>query len=120
MISVFLGVSWTFLGQFSTLSTLPTQISQDAIYLNISWILSGAIFGLGSTAIVQKLLSRTGNQKIYDYVTKVILFVGLIGNLMLGVLVYYSYNQFWLYIFSVILIGIGTIGFLGLAHMSLI
>lgn len=49
--------------------------------------------------LVQKGLAKTGNYTFYDRTCKAILFVGILGNLALGILVLYDINNFGAVIF---------------------
>lgn len=55
--------------------------------LVLVWILSGAFFGITMSWIVQKRLTITGNYRYYDHTCKITLFVGILGNIILGTLV---------------------------------
>lgn len=90
MVSVFLGVSWTFLSQcninFNKVETLQLKFDTGVAALNLGWILSGAFFGILMSFLVQIWLSKTGNYKYYDNTCKIVLFVGILGNIVLGIL----------------------------------
>jgi hypothetical protein len=58
-----------------------------AAALNLAWVLSGGTFGIVMSGIVQIWLRKTGDYKLYDRTCKITLFVGIIGNIILGTLV---------------------------------
>jgi uncharacterized protein involved in response to NO len=60
--------------------------------MNLAWILSGALFGMMMSFMMQKWLGKTGDYKYYDRSCKIILFIGILGNLAVGTLVQLKVN----------------------------
>ncbi len=55
--------------------------------LNLMWMVSGGGSGIIMSWLVQKWIYKTGDYKYYDRTCKIILFIGILGNLLLGTLV---------------------------------
>lgn len=62
-------------------------------------MLSGFTFGILMSYMVQKWLAKTGDYKFYDRACKIILLVGILGNLALGILVLLNINNLTAVIF---------------------
>ena len=62
--------------------------------LNFAWVFSGAFFGIFMSGVVQIWLGKTGDYKYYDRTCKVLLFIGIVGNLLLGTLVQCQVESF--------------------------
>jgi len=88
--------------------------------LMMVWVFSGAISGLFLSQIGLKRVVKTGNFVAYDRAAKCLILLGLIGYVVMGFCVRYHFSSFIGYIFLVIFIGIGSIGYYGLIYMSII
>ncbi len=88
--------------------------------LIIVWISSGAIFGILMSGIVSNLVAKSGNFKVYDIASKLTLLVGIMGYILIGACYQFKFKSFVAYIFVMIIIGIGSIGYYGLVLLSLV
>ncbi len=86
----------------------------------IVWVVSGSLFGLITSGVISLLILESGSFKIYDRISKIILCIGVIGYVLMGVCFSYQFKSFTGYIFLMVIIGIGSIGYYGLVLLSLI
>ena len=72
------------------------------------------------SALINKYVARSGKLSLYDRISKFILLVGVLGYVLIGVCYQFKVNNFAWYIFLMIFIGIGSIGYYGVMFLSLI
>ena len=84
------------------------------------WVTSGSLFGLIMSGFINNYVSRNGKLYIYDNISYIILFIGMIGYVIIGICYQYKIASLVVYIFLMIFIGIGSIGFYGLMFLSLV
>jgi hypothetical protein len=72
------------------------------------------------SGIISHWISESGTFTIYDRISKITLFVGILGYLLMGICFEYKFQSFVGYLFLMIIIGIGSIGYYGLMFLSLI
>ena len=88
--------------------------------LMIVWIFSGGVFGIAMSGVCNKQVTQTGTFTPFDRMSKLLLFMGLVGYTVMGLCHQYELDSFVAYIFVVVFIGMGSIGFFGLMFMSII
>lgn len=84
------------------------------------WVVSGSLFGLITSGVISLLILESGSFKIYDRISKIILSIGIVGYILMGVCFAFQFKSFTGYIFLMVIIGIGSIGYYGLILLSLI
>ena len=86
----------------------------------VIWIFSGAISGLVMSQVWLGHVVKTGNFVAYDRAAKAMVLMGLLGYVLMGFCFHYQLQSFIGYIFLMIFIGAGSIGYYGLIYMSII
>ena len=86
----------------------------------IVWIVSGSIFGMAMSGVCNRQVKKNGDFSFFDKISKLLLFMGLVGYFIMGLCHSYELDSFIGYIFIVIFISLGSIGFFGLMFMSII
>lgn len=86
----------------------------------VTWIFAGIASGLVMSQIWLGHVVKTGNFVAYDRAAKSMILMGLIGYVLMGFCFHYDFQSFTGYIFVVIFIGVGSIGYYGLIFMSII
>lgn len=86
----------------------------------IVWIVSGSVFGLAMSGVCNWQVKKNGDFSTFDKISKLLLFMGLVGYFIMGLCYSYEFDSFVGYIFIVIFISLGSIGFFGLMFMSII
>lgn len=84
------------------------------------WIVSGSLFGLITSGVISLYILESGNFKIYDRISKFILSIGIVGYVIMGICFTFEFKSFTGYMFLMVIIGIGSIGYYGIVLLSLI
>jgi hypothetical protein len=72
------------------------------------------------SGIISHWISESGTFTVYDRMSKATLLVGVVGYVLMGVCLTFGFRSFVGYLFLMIIIGIGSIGYYGLMLLSLI
>jgi len=84
------------------------------------WVLTGSIFGIVMSILINIYVSRSGKLNLYDRISYAILFMGMLGYVLIGVCYQYKVSSIVVYVFLMIFIGIGSIGYYGVMFLSLV
>lgn len=118
MASVFLGISWNFLSTSSQFLDMfnPLQVG----VLLLVWILSGTVFGVGVAYVVDRLTAKNGTSWLNDITFKLVISLTLVGYSVLGILQSKKITEYWIYVLTMIVLGVGNLGSFGLVFLSFI
>ncbi len=86
--------------------------------LLLVWILSGTGFGVGVAYIVDRLTEKNGTSEWNDIIFKFITFLTLIGYTVLGLLYTADVQHYWIYMVTLVVLGIGNLGGFGVIFLS--
>lgn len=88
--------------------------------LLLVWISSGTCFGIGVAYVVDRLTAKNGSSWWNDITFKIVISLTLLGYLILGILYSKNITQNWIYILTMIILGVGNLGSFGLVFLSFI
>lgn len=88
--------------------------------LLLVWIVSGTGFGVGVAYIVDRLTEKNGTSEWNDIIFKFITSLTLIGYTVLGLLYTADVQHYWIYMVTLVVLGIGNLGGFGVIFLSFI
>ena len=101
-------------------ANLQTYFTNNQLGILVAvWIGSGIAYGIVMSVVISKHVGSSGSFRFYDCFSKVTLGFGFLGYIVIGICYLYQFTSFVLYIFLMIFIGIGSMGYYGFAFLSL-
>lgn len=70
--------------------------------------------------MVDRLSAKNGSSWWNDITFKIVIALTLVGYALLGVLYNYGVKEFWAYVLTMVILGVGNLGNFGLVFLSFI
>lgn len=94
----------------------PVQVG----ILLLVWIISGTGLGVIVAYVVDRVTEKNGTSYWSDVTFKLVIALTLVGYSILGIIYSQQITHYWIYVLTMIILGVGNLGSFGLVFLSFI